>query len=86
MKLSKQVERDIAFVRQYIKASNAATGSKFDSNANVENKNVVTLGNEIHKYDNIMVNRALMHERITKMFGAELADNYILDILRLFCV
>lgn len=82
MQLSKQVERDIAFVRQYIKASNAATGSKFDSNANVESKNVVTLGNEIHKYDNIMINRALMYERITKMFGVELADNYILDILK----
>ena len=32
------------FIRDYIKASNAATGSIFDSNANVTSKNIVTLG------------------------------------------
>ena len=31
------------FIRDYIKASNAATGSKFDANANVTSKNIVTL-------------------------------------------
>ena len=37
------------FIDKYSKASNAATGSKFDSNANVETKNVTTLSGEIHK-------------------------------------
>ena len=31
------------FIKDYIKASNAATGSKFDSNANITHKNIVTL-------------------------------------------
>lgn len=35
------------FIKDYIAASNAATGSKFDANANVTRKNIVTLGQEL---------------------------------------
>ena len=81
MEVTKQVKQDIAYIRQYMKASNAATGSKFDSNANIDSKNVVTLGNELHKYKNIMDNRTLMYEKMTSMFDEKLADMYIADIL-----
>lgn len=78
--MEKQAQKDIKYIRQYIQASNAATGSKFDSNANVEVKNVVTMGNELHKYQNIIDNRMLMRERITTLFNEELASQYINDI------
>lgn len=81
MEVTKQVKQDIAYIRQYMKASNAATGSKFDSNANIDSKNAVTLGNELHKYKNIMDNRTLMYEKMTLMFDEKLADMYIADIL-----
>lgn len=81
MEVTKQVKQDIAYIRQYMKASNAATGSKFDSNANIDSKNAVTLGNELHKYKNIMDNRTLMYEKMTSMFDEKLADMYIADIL-----
>ncbi len=81
MEFSKQVDQDIDYVHQYVKASNAATGSKFDANANVEMKNVVTMGNELHKYKNIMDNRKMMYDRISRMFGVDLAEMYVQDIL-----
>ena len=37
-----QYRKDIEFIKHYREASNAATGSKVDSNANVENKNITT--------------------------------------------
>ena len=52
----KTLKKDSDFIRDYINASNASTGSKYDSNANVENKNVVTLGQELHKGKNIQHN------------------------------
>ena len=81
MEVTKQIKQDIEYINQYISALNAATGSKFDSNANVENKNVVTLGNEMHKYKNIMVNRTLMYEKIESLYDEKLADMYVADIL-----
>ena len=81
MKFSKEVEQDIAFVDQYVKASNAATGSKFDANANVDMKNVVTMGNELHKYKNIEDNRSMMYARISEMFGQGMAEFYIADLI-----
>ena len=40
---TKDIRKKQDFIKEYINASNAATGSKFDSNANVSNKNIVTL-------------------------------------------
>ena len=80
MEFTKQVEQDISYIKQYVLASNAATGSKFDSNANVDVKNVVTMGNELHKFKNIMDNRKMMFDRISLMFGEQLAEMYIADI------
>ena len=49
------------FIYRYRSAKNAATGSAYDSNANVENKNITTLTGEIPKGDMIGINRLLMH-------------------------
>lgn len=81
MEFNKQTEKDIAFIQQYIQSSNAATGSKFDANANIDVKNVVTMGNELHKYQNILDNRNMMYNRITELFDRGLASMYIYDLL-----
>ena len=47
--VNKTIKKTDDFISNYFKASNAATGSKYDSNANVSNKNVVTMGQELPK-------------------------------------
>ena len=71
-----QIQNKVNFVRDYIKASNAANGSTLDANANVSNKNIATLSAELNKDINIQLNRAMIKERIAKRFGQELADEY----------
>ncbi len=68
------------FLTAYMEAANAATGSKFDANANVEHKNIATLIGELPKSNFIRLNRRLLTDRIKKMYGKELAAKYI-DLL-----
>ncbi|MGP1524447.1 MAG: anaerobic ribonucleoside-triphosphate reductase [Prevotella multiformis] len=68
------------FLSDYCIAKNAATGSKFDANANVEHKNIATLIGELPKQGFIRLNRRLLVDRIKKMYGKELAEEYI-DLL-----
>ena len=68
------------FIRDYIKASNAATGSKFDANANVTRKNIVTLGQELYKENNIKQNRYIMQDKIKALYGRTLAQQYVKDL------
>ena len=77
---SSLLKKDDDFVKQYINASNASTGSKYDSNANVENKNIVTLGQELHKGKNIQQNRYIMHNKIGVLYSRKLANQYIKDL------
>lgn len=77
---NKILKKNNDFTKNYILASNAATGSKYDSNANVSNKNIVTLGQEIHKGENIQQNRYIMHNKIKSLFSKKLADQYIYDL------
>ena len=74
------LKKDDDFVKQYLNASNASTGSKYDSNANVEKKNIVTLGQELHKGKNIQQNRYIMHNKIKSLYTKKLADQYIEDL------
>ena len=65
------------FLISYCSATNAATGSKYDANANVEKKNIATLIGELPKSNYIRLNRRMLCDRIEKMYGKELADKYI---------
>lgn len=65
------------FIENYKRAINASSGSKFDANANVENKNITTMAGELPKEDMIGLNRYLMINKLTEMFGKEMADEYI---------
>ncbi|MBQ1682657.1 MAG: ribonucleoside-triphosphate reductase, partial [Bacteroidales bacterium] len=68
------------FIKDYIAATNAASGSKFDANANVTRKNIVTLGNELYKENNIKQNRYIMCDKIKTLYGRHLADQYLKDL------
>ena len=65
------------FLSEYMESVNAATGSKYDANANVEHKNIATLIGELPKSNFIRLNRRLLTDRIKKMYGKQLADEYI---------
>ncbi|WP_440420207.1 anaerobic ribonucleoside-triphosphate reductase [Prevotella merdae] len=67
----------LKFLTDYCKAANAATSSKYDANANVEHKNIATLIGELPKSSFIRLNRRLLTDRIKKMYGKELANEYI---------
>lgn len=72
-----QIKKKKQFVYDYIKASNAANGSKLDANANVSAKNIATLSAEVNKDINIQINRAIIYDKIQEQFGVELANEYI---------
>lgn len=73
----REVRDKLQFLMEYCDASNAATGSKFDANANVENKNMATLIGELPKSNFIRLNRRMLTDRLKEMYGKELADKYI---------
>ena len=65
------------FLINYCNARNAATGSKYDANANVERKNIATLIGELPKSSFIRLNRRMLCDRIKDVYGKELADKYL---------
>ena len=65
----REVLEKMRFLTDYCRAENAATGSKFDANANVENKNIATLIGELPKQGFIRLNRRLLTDRINHMYG-----------------
>ena len=71
-----QINDKLGFIDQYLKANNAAEGSKFDANANVTHKNIATLESELMKDAIIQVNRAKVMKKINELYGEELALEY----------
>ena len=67
----------LRFLIDYCNSINPATGSKYDANANVENKNIATLIGELPKQSFIRLNRRLLCDRIKDMYGRETAERYI---------
>lgn len=70
----------LQFLIDYCDAQNAATGSKFDANANVDKKNIATLIGELPKANFIRLNRRLLTDRLKELYGREFSDKYI-DLL-----
>lgn len=73
-------ENKIAFIKKYMAAQNAATGSDVDQNANVATKNIATMSAELPKKDIIALNRELMRQKLTELYGKEMADQYEKDL------
>ena len=65
------------FLVSYCDASNAASGSKYDANANVEKKNIATLIGELPKSNFIRLNRRLLTDRLKELYGKEFSDKYL---------
>lgn len=74
------IDNKIKFMQKYMVAQNAATGSDVDQNANVASKNVATMSAELPKKDIIALNRTLMKDKLTTMYGPELAAQYAEDL------
>ncbi len=74
---TREIRNNMNFLMDYCNAQNAATGSKFDANANVEKKNIATLIGELPKKSFISLNRRMMTDRMKEMYGKEFADRYI---------
>ena len=75
-----QLHGKLRFMDDYIAATNAADGSKMDANANVTHKNIATMENELMKDFLVQVNRAQVSRKISALFGAEWAQEYIRQI------
>ncbi len=75
-----QLHGKLRFMDDYIAAANAADGSKMDANANVTHKNIATMENELMKDFLVQVNRAQVSRKISELFGAEWAQEYIRQI------
>ena len=73
----REVKEKLDFLINYCNASNAATGSKYDANANVEKKNIATLIGELPKSNFIRLNRRMLCDRIKDLYGKELSDKYL---------
>lgn len=76
----KQIADKVKFIEDYLDAENAADGSKMDANANVTHKNIATLESELMKDFFIQVNRQQVINKITEIFGKDLADEYVRQI------
>lgn len=74
------VENKIEFMKKYITAQNAATGSDVDQNANVDTKNIATMAAELPKKDMIALNRELMRIKLTEMYSENFAAQYKKDL------
>lgn len=77
---TRDVLEQLKFLSGYCAASNAASGSKYDANANVEHKNIATLIGELPKKNFIQLNRKLLTDRVKQLYGKDVATEYI-DLL-----
>ncbi|QVK21518.1 anaerobic ribonucleoside-triphosphate reductase [Mycoplasmatota bacterium] len=75
--MEKSLQRNIKIIENYLGKGNAATASQFDANANITSKNIATLSAELNKYENIQVNRYLLKNKISQLFGNELGEEYL---------
>ncbi len=73
----REVRDKLSFLMEYCDATNAASGSKYDANANVEQKNLATLIGELPKSNFIRLNRRRLTDRLKEMYGKEVSDKYL---------
>ena len=64
------------FIEAYSKATNAATGSAVDANANITQKTLASLESELYKPLTITINR----ERVTSYMTDALKEKYLSDL------
>lgn len=67
------------FIEQY-KLSNNTANATIDDNSNVSGKNIGILNAEIHKSDNILINRAMVEKKLQELFPNFDSKNYSNDL------
>lgn len=67
------------FIEDYMGVSNAATGSKYDANANVTTRNIATLSTELGKEGMLKLNYSILYKYVEKKFGEKLANQLLED-------
>ena len=77
---SKQLQDRQSFIDNYINATNAASGSEVDSNANITHKTLATLEAELYKPLTIELNRRMVCAKLRERFGDDIANSYNHDI------
>ena len=75
-----QLTQKLDFITEYQQAKNAADGSKMDANANVTQKNIATMEQELMKDFFVQINRAKVSQKIAELFGQAMADEYLRQI------
>lgn len=73
------VESKKRFIENYKKSANTANAT-IDDNSNVGNKNVGVLNAEIHKADNIKINRSMIMDKLKELYPDFNAKNYVRDL------
>lgn len=74
------LKEKIKYIHDYMVSSNAATASKVDANSNVTQKTITGLEAELFKPDTIQINRKLVKDKLTQMFGEDMAKAYEDDL------
>lgn len=64
-----QTEAKIQYIKDFMTASNAATGSAVDANSNVSNKDVAVLEAELYKDFTIQLNRKMVKDKMLELYG-----------------
>lgn len=74
------LKEKIKYIHDYMVSPNAATASKVDANSNVTQKTIAGLEAELFKPDIIQINRKLIKDKLTRMFGEDMAKAYEDDL------
>jgi len=75
------VQNKIDFISKYKKASNTANAT-VDDNSNVSNRNVAVINAEIHKPDNIEINRGMVMHKLKELAPDFDNKQYLRDLER----
>ena len=73
------VNEKMAFIQRYKESGNTADAT-IDDNSNVASKNIGILNNEIHKSDNIDINRGMVMRKLKELYPDFDAKTYIRDL------
>lgn len=76
------LKEKIKYIHDYMVSSNAATASKVDANSNVTQKTIAGLEAELFKPDTIQINRKLVKDKLTQLFGEDMAHAYEDDLAK----
>ena len=73
------VNEKMAFIQKYKESGNTADAT-IDDNSNVASKNIGILNNEIHKLDNININRGMIMRKLRELYPDFDAKTYVRDL------